>query len=162
MRTAIPSPGSAADSICARLTVRLGNSLPVRNFHPSSRLVSGEADVTNPTEGELLTHLRAVAGRRAPELLLERGNGENLRACPGGEVGMVALSKDKGPGRGVFSARQEVPVATAERVFSAYLAGDPDFDRGLKWQPVPGGALSLAAWMLVLLALLALALLLIR
>lgn len=114
--------------------------------------------MTNPTEGELLTHLRAVAGRRAPELLLERGNGENLRASPGGELGMVALSKDKGPGRGVFAARQEVPVATAERVFAAYLAGDPDFDRGLKWQPVAGGGLARIGWMLLAAAVAALAL----
>lgn len=114
--------------------------------------------MTNPTEGELLTQLRAVAGRLAPELLLERGNGENLRARPGVELGMVSLSKDKGPGRGVFAARHEVPVATAERVFAAYLAGDPDFDRGLKWQPVASGAAGKLAWVALLLAGLALVL----
>lgn len=111
--------------------------------------------MTNPTEGELITHLRAVAGGRSTELLLRRGNGENLRACPGGGPGMVALSKDKGSGRGVFVGRQEVPVATAERVFAAYLAGDPDFDRGLKWQPAATRALVWTVWLLAFLALIA-------
>ena len=114
--------------------------------------------MTNPTEGELLTHLRAVAGGRSTELLLRRGNGENLRACPGGGPGRLALSKDKGSGRGVFVGRQEVPLATAERVFAAYLAGDPDFDRGLKWQPASTRATAWLAWGALLLAGLALAL----
>jgi len=120
----------------------------VRNFHPSSRVVSGDIDVTNPTEGELVTHLRAVAAGRQPKVLLERGTGESLLATPGSGPGMLGLSKDKGPGRGVFRARAELPLAVAERVFAAYLAGDNDFDRGLKWEPAAPAAARAVAWTL--------------
>ncbi len=108
----------------------------MRNFHPSCRLTCGEVELTNPTEGEMLTQLRATAGSASPALLLERGSGENLQAVAGSEPGLLRLSKDKGPGRGVFAARGEVPLPVAERVFAAYLSGDADFDRGLKWQPM--------------------------
>lgn len=109
----------------------------------------------------MLTLLRAVAAGRTTELRLERANGENLRARAAGQAGMVALSKDKGAGRGVFCARQEVPVATAERVFAAYLAGEPEFDRGLKWQPA-GSPWAGAAKVAVIAAGLALAVLALR
>lgn len=132
----------------------------MRNFHPSSRLVSGEVELTNPTEGELLTQLGALAEGRRGEVRLEREGGEHLRALPGSGRGLLRLSKDKGPGRGVFAARSELDLGAAERVFSAYLAGDPDFDRGMKWQPV--GTSARAAVSLALAAALALAALIIR
>lgn len=133
----------------------------MRNFHPSCRLTCGEVELTNPTEGEMLTQLRATAGLSSQGLLLERGSGENLRAASGSEPGLLRLSKDKGPGRGVFAARGEVPLLVAERVFAAYLSGDPDFDRGLKWQPAGWSKLATAvlwAALVVAAGLLALAL----
>lgn len=131
----------------------------MRNFHPSCRLTSGDADLSNPTEGELLTCLGAVAAGKVPELLLARPNGEALRASVGSSSGMVRLSKDKGAGRGVFDARGEVALAVAERVLAAHLAGDPDFDRGLKWEPARRGWRGLAVALAILLALVGLLLL---
>lgn len=112
--------------------------------------------MTNPTEGELLTQLRAAAasGAASAELRLERANGENLRAASGSAPGLLRLSKDKGEGRGVFHARREVPLTEAERVFAAYLAGETDFDRGLKWQPAGAAWLGATArWSIIALAL---------
>ena len=114
--------------------VLLGYS--VRNSRPSCRLTTESSDITNPSESELLTALRAIAGGHEGELRLDRGDDEFLSARSGRELGMLKVAKGKGQGRGEFRSRSQLPVTSAEQVFSAYLAGDHDFDRGMKWHPV--------------------------
>ena len=127
---------------------------------PSCHLVTDEVDLHNPSETELLTALRAVAAGRDADLRLAKAAEEFLEARAGSAPGLLAVRKKKGAGREYLRSRRELSLAEAEPVFAAYLAGDPDFDRGLKWE-VLGllagnaarlllGALGLAALLAVL------------
>jgi hypothetical protein len=77
-----------------------------------------------------------MAGGQEGTLRLDRGDGEFLSARSGRDPGMLKIAKGKGQGRGEFRSRSQLPVTAAEQVFSAYLAGEHDFDRGMKWHPV--------------------------
>ena len=101
---------------------------------PSCHLTTDEVDLHNPSETELLTALRAVAAGRDADLRLAKAAGEFLEARAGSAPGLLAVRKKKGAGREYLRSRRELTLAEAEPVFAAYLAGDPDFDRGLKWE----------------------------
>lgn len=101
---------------------------------PSCHLVTDDLDLHNPTETELLTSLRAVAAGRGRELRLAKAPEEFLEAEPGSSPGLLRVRKKKGAGREYLRARRELTLAESEAAFSAYLAGDPDFDRGIKWE----------------------------
>ena len=101
---------------------------------PSCHLTTEEVDLHNPTETELLTSLRAVASGRDADLRLAKAPEEFLEAAAGASPGMLRVRKKKGAGREYLRCRRELTLAEAEPVFAAYLAGDTDFDRGLKWE----------------------------
>jgi hypothetical protein len=102
---------------------------------PSCQLTTDEVDLHNPSETELLTALRAVAAGRDSDLRLAKAAEEFLEARAGSAPGLLAVRKKKnGPGREYLRSRRELTLGEAEPVFAAYLAGDPDFDRGLKWE----------------------------
>ncbi len=101
---------------------------------PSCHLTTDEVDLHNPSETELLTSLRAVAAGRDADLRLAKAPEEFLEAVAGSSPGMLKVRKKKGAGREYLRSRRELTLAEAEPVFAAYLAGDPDFDRGMKWE----------------------------
>jgi hypothetical protein len=103
---------------------------------PSCHLSTDKVDLHNPSEVELLTLLRAVGAGRDRDLVLARAPEEYLEAEAGSAPGLLRVRKKKGAGREYLRARRELALAEAETVFSSYLAGDPDFDRGLKWEVV--------------------------
>ena len=101
---------------------------------PSCHLTTDEVDLHNPTETELLAALRAVAAGRDADLRLAKAPEEFLEAAAGSAPGLLRVRKKKGAGREYLRSRRELTLAEAESVFDAYLAGEADFDRGLKWE----------------------------
>jgi len=127
---------------------------------PSCHLTTDEVDLHNPSETELLTSLRAVASGRDGDLRLSRAAEEYLEAEAGSSPGLLRVRKKKGAGREYLRARRELTLAEAEAVFSSYLAGDPDFDRGLKWEVLGWFAGNHGKLLLAMLALVVVALIL--